>query len=104
MYQLKKKEERHLKMLSEEWRKQRENLESKLACSVEQCKILANSLNNATEDLRTRRLKSLENETRLIKANEDIQWRYEVKVQELKDSLHAVQTELTSKVGIYKKT
>lgn len=85
-------------MLNEEWRKQKENLESKLACSVEQCKILANSLNNATEDLRTRRFKSLENETRLIKANEDIQWRYEVKLQELKDFLHTTQSELTSKV------
>lgn len=85
-------------MLSEEWRKQRENLESKLACSVEQCKILANSLNNATEDLRMRRLKSLENETRLIKANEDLQWRYETKLQELKDSLDMMQNDLTSKV------
>lgn len=84
--------------MSEEWQKQKENLESKLACSVEQCKILANSLNNATEDLRTRRLKSLENETRLIKANEDLQWRYETKLQELKDSLNAMQNDLTSKV------
>lgn len=88
-------------MLSEEWRRQKENLESKLSCSVEQCKILANSLNNATEDLRMRRLKSLENETRLIKANEDIQWRYEAKLQELKDSLHATQNELTLKVRKY---
>lgn len=77
---------------------QRENLESKLAYSVEQCKTLANSLNNATEDLRKRRLKSLENETRLIKANEDLQWRYETKLQELKDLLHATQNDLTSKV------
>lgn len=84
--------------MSDEWRKQKENLESKLACSVEQCKILANSLNNATEDLRTRRLKSLENETRLIKANEDLQWRYETKLQELKDSLDVMQNDLTLKV------
>ncbi|XP_072746567.1 centrosomal protein of 120 kDa isoform X2 [Anoplolepis gracilipes] len=96
--ELKRKEERHLNMLSEEWQKQKENLESKLACSVEQCKILANSLNNATEDLRTRRLKSLENETRLIKANEDLQWRYETKLQELKDSLDMMQNDLTSKI------
>lgn len=88
-------------MLNEEWRRQKENLESKLACSVEQCKMLANSLNNATEDLRMRRLKSLENETRLIKENEDIQWRYEVKLQELKDSLHVMQNDLTSKVRKY---
>lgn len=88
-------------MLSEEWRRQKENLESKLSCSVEQCKILANSLNNATEDLRIRRLKSVENETRLIKANEEIQWKYEVKLQELKDSLYAMQNELTLKVRKY---
>lgn len=98
MNQLKKKEERHLNILSEEWRMQKENLESKLAYSVEQCKTLANSLNNATEDLRKRRLKSLENETRLIKANEDLQWRYETKLQELKDLLHTTQSDLTSKV------
>ena len=85
-------------MLSEEWRMQKENLESKLAYSVEQCKTLANSLNNATEDLRNRRLKSLENETRLIKANEDLQWRYETKLQELKDLLNVTQSDLTSKV------
>ena len=85
-------------MLNEEWRKQKENLESKLACSVEQCKMLANSLNNATEDLRTRRLKSLENETRLIKTNEDLQWRYENKLQELKDSMLTMQNDLGSKV------
>ncbi|XP_018400917.1 PREDICTED: centrosomal protein of 120 kDa [Cyphomyrmex costatus] len=97
--ELKRKEGRHLNMLSEEWRIQKENLESKLAYSVEQCKTLANSLNNATEDLRKRRLKSLENETRLIKANEDLQWRYETKLQELKDLLHATQSDLTSKIA-----
>ncbi|KAL6436897.1 hypothetical protein ACFW04_004925 [Cataglyphis niger] len=96
--ELKRKEERHLNILSDEWRKQKENLESKLACSVEQCKILANSLNNATEDLKTRRLKSLENETRLIKANEDLQWRYETKLQELKDSLDVMQNDFTLKI------
>ncbi|XP_012528334.2 LOW QUALITY PROTEIN: centrosomal protein of 120 kDa [Monomorium pharaonis] len=96
--ELKRKEEHHLNMLSEEWRIQKENLESKLAYSVEQCKTLANSLNNATEDLRKRRLKSLENETRLIKANEDLKWRYETKLQELNNLLHATQSDLTSKV------
>lgn len=87
-----------MNILSEEWRMQRESLEAKLAYSVEQCKTLANSLNNATEDLRKRRLKSLENETRLIKANEDLQWRYETKLQELKAKLHTTQSDLTTKV------
>ncbi|XP_011868150.1 PREDICTED: centrosomal protein of 120 kDa-like isoform X2 [Vollenhovia emeryi] len=96
---LKKKEDRHLNMLSEEWRMQKENLELKLAYSVEQCKTLANSLNSATEDLRKRRLKSLENETRLIKANEDLQCRYKNKLQELQDTLHATRNDLTTKVA-----
>lgn len=95
---MKRKEDRHLNLLSQEWQKHRENLETKLACSVEQCKMLANSLNNATEDLRTRRLKSLEKETRLIKANEDLQWRYETKLRDLKDSFNTMQDELMSKV------
>lgn len=91
-----------MNLLSQEWQKHRENLETKLACSVEQCKMLANSLNNATEDLRTRRLKSLEKETRLIKANEDLQWRYDTKLHELKESFQMVQEELMTKV--YKHT
>ncbi|XP_043280435.1 centrosomal protein of 120 kDa-like [Venturia canescens] len=100
LVELKRKEERHLDRLSEEWQKRRENLEAKLACSVEQCKMLANSLNMATEDLRTRRLKSLEKEARLIKANEDLQWRYEKKLQELQDAFQRMQEELLAKVNI----
>ncbi|KAI4504421.1 hypothetical protein M0802_000892 [Mischocyttarus mexicanus] len=98
--ELKKKEDRHLNLLSEEWQRQKENLESKLACSVEQCKMLANNLNKATDDLRTRRLQSLEKEARLIKANEDLQWRYESKVQELTESLRVIKKELASKIHI----
>ncbi|CAK9825973.1 Centrosomal protein of 120 kDa [Anthophora retusa] len=101
--ELKRKEDRHLNLLSQEWQKQRESLETKLACSVEQCKMLANSLNNATEDLRTRRLKSLEKETRLIKANEDLQWRYETKLRDLKQSLQTMQEELMSKISALEK-
>ncbi|XP_006569065.1 centrosomal protein of 120 kDa isoform X2 [Apis mellifera] len=101
--ELKRKEDRHLNLLSQEWQKHRENLETKLACSVEQCKMLANSLNNATEDLRTRRLKSLEKESRLIKANEDLQWRYEMKLRELKESSQIVQEELMAKINILEK-
>ncbi|XP_076620129.1 rha isoform X1 [Colletes latitarsis] len=101
--ELKRKEDRHLNLLSEEWQKHRENLEAKLACSVEQCKMLANSLNSATDDLRTRRLKSLEKETRLIKANEDLQWKYETKLRELKESFHTMQEELMLKINALEK-
>ncbi|XP_015518371.2 centrosomal protein of 120 kDa isoform X1 [Neodiprion lecontei] len=98
--ELKRKEERHLNLLSDEWQKRRQVLETKLACSVEQCKMLANSLNNATEDLRIRRLKSLEKEARLIKANEDLQWRYDHKLQELREASQRLQDDLNHKLSI----
>nr|XP_033341936.1 centrosomal protein of 120 kDa-like isoform X2 [Megalopta genalis]XP_033341937.1 centrosomal protein of 120 kDa-like isoform X2 [Megalopta genalis]XP_033341938.1 centrosomal protein of 120 kDa-like isoform X2 [Megalopta genalis] len=101
--ELKRKEDRHLNLLSQEWQKHRESLEGKLACSVEQCKMLANSLNNATEDLRSRRLKSLEKEARLIKANEELQWSYETKLRELRESYHSMQEEHMAKVTALEK-
>ncbi|XP_015432200.1 PREDICTED: centrosomal protein of 120 kDa-like [Dufourea novaeangliae] len=101
--ELKRKEDRHLNLLSQEWQKHKESLEAKLACSVKQCKMLANSLNNATEDLRTRRLKSLEKETRLIKANEELHWSYESKLRELRESYHTMQDELMSKISALEK-
>ncbi|XP_076281822.1 rha isoform X2 [Lasioglossum baleicum] len=101
--ELKRKEDRHLNLLSQEWQKHRESLEAQLACSVEQCKMLANSLNNATEDLRTRRLKSLEKEARLIKANEELHWSYEAKLRELRESYHAMQEEHMLKITALEK-
>ncbi|XP_076640820.1 rha isoform X2 [Halictus rubicundus] len=101
--ELKRKEDRHLNLLSQEWQKHRESLEAKLACSVEQCKMLANSLNNATEDLRTRRLKSLEKEARLIKANEELHWSYEAKLRELRESYHAMQEDHMLKITALEK-
>ncbi|XP_012256855.2 centrosomal protein of 120 kDa-like [Athalia rosae] len=98
--ELKRKEEQHLNLLSDEWQKRREALEMRLNCSVEQCKMLANSLNNATEDLRVRRLKSLEKEARLIKANEDLQWRYDHKMQELREASQRLEDDLNHKLSI----
>ena len=95
---MKRKEDYHLNRLSEEWQKRRENLESRLACSVEHCKMLAKNLNTATEDLRTRRLMSLEKEARLVKANEELEWRYEKNVQESHDAMKRMQEEFASKV------
>ena len=76
----------------------KDNLEAKFACSVEQCKMLANSLNHATEDLRTRRLQSLEKEARLIKDKEDMQCKYNHMMQELKETSYKMQEELSVKV------
>ncbi|XP_066597046.1 protein Daple-like isoform X2 [Prorops nasuta] len=98
-FELKKKEERHLHILAEEWQKRKENLEVKLANSVEQCKSLALSLNNATEDLKSRRLKNLEKEAKLIQANEELKWRYESKLQEVREIYCALKDDLTAKIS-----
>ncbi|XP_008554487.1 centrosomal protein of 120 kDa-like [Microplitis demolitor] len=97
--ELKRKEERHLNRLSEEWQKRRESLEAKFNESVEQCKVLANKLNSATDDLRARKLLSLEKETRLIKANEELKLSYDKKFEELKDNSQKVQQDLASKLS-----
>lgn len=96
--ELKRKEERHLNRLSEEWQKRKEGLEARLACSMEQCKLLANNLNLATDDLRTRRMQGLEKEAHLIKTNEDLKWTYDRKSQELKEASHKMQQDYSSKL------
>ncbi|XP_033215252.1 centrosomal protein of 120 kDa [Belonocnema kinseyi] len=96
--ELRKKEERHLNLLSTEWQMRRDNLEAKFTSSVEQCKVLANNLNHATEDLRTRRLQSLEKEARLMKEKEELQCKYNHMMQELKESSYKMQEELAVKV------
>lgn len=96
--QLQNKEEQYLNLLGEEWRKKKEALEAKLASNTEQCKMLANCLNNATEDLRIRRLKSHEKETRLIKANEEMKNQYEMKLQQLRSATEKMQDEFATKV------
>uniref|UniRef100_A0A0C9QLD1 Cep120_0 protein n=1 Tax=Fopius arisanus TaxID=64838 RepID=A0A0C9QLD1_9HYME len=97
--ELKRKEERHLNLLSEEWQRRRESLESQLACSVEQCKILANNLNKATDDLRTRRVQSIEKEEQLIKTNEELKWAYDRKVRDLNDASERMREDCTLKLS-----
>ncbi|XP_063980873.1 centrosomal protein of 120 kDa isoform X2 [Diachasmimorpha longicaudata] len=97
--ELKWKEERHLNLLSEEWQRRRESLESQLACSVEQCKILANNLNKATDDLRTRRIHSMEKEAQLLKTNEELQWTYDRKLRDLKDASERMREDCASKLS-----
>ena len=87
-----------MNLLTTEWQMRKDNLETKFACSVEQCKALANSLNHATEDLRTRRLQSLEKEARLIKEKEDLQCKYNHMMQELKETSQRIQEEVSMKV------
>ncbi|XP_008207344.1 centrosomal protein of 120 kDa [Nasonia vitripennis] len=96
--ELRKKEEMHLRLLNEEWQRRRACLESQLATNVEQCKVLASNLSKATEDLRTRKIQSLEKETKLIQANEELQWKYDRKLHQLQNALQKMQEEFSSKL------
>lgn len=89
-----------MRLLNEEWQRRRACLESKLVTSVEQCKVLASNLSTATEDLRTRKIQSLEKETKLIQANEELQWKYDQKLYQLQDALQKMQEEFSTKVII----
>ncbi|XP_015109870.1 centrosomal protein of 120 kDa isoform X1 [Diachasma alloeum] len=97
--ELQRKEERHLNLLSDEWQRRRESLESQLACSVEQCKILASNLNKATDDLRTRRIQSMEKEAQLMKANEELKWTCDRKLRDLNDASERMREDYTSKLS-----
>ena len=96
---MRKKEQTHLTLLNEEWQRRRQCLESKLACSVQQCKILANDLNKTTENLRARKIQSLEKETKLIQENEELQWKYDRKIHQLQEALQKMQEEFSIKVS-----
>ncbi|XP_014230772.1 centrosomal protein of 120 kDa-like isoform X1 [Trichogramma pretiosum] len=96
--ELRKKEEAHFTLLNEEWRRRKEYLESKLTNSMQQCKILANDLTKTTEDLRARKIESLEKESKLIQANDELQWKYDRKLQQLQEALQKMQEEFTSKL------
>lgn len=96
--ELKQKEERHLNRLSEEWKKRRQVLESSLAGSIEQCKILTENLNSATNDLRARRVESLEKEAKLIKINDEMKWTCDKKFHDLQETSEKLQKEFTEKV------
>lgn len=96
--QLRKKEERHLNLLSTEWQIRKDNLEAKFTSSVEQCKLLANTLNYATEDLRTKKLESLEKEVMLNKEREDLHCKYNYKLHEIKEISFKAQEEISVKV------
>lgn len=98
IFQLQRKEEAHLTLLNEEWKKQRESLETKLAISIEQCKVLADNLNKTTENLKIKKIQSLEREAQLIQANEELKWHYDSKLHHLQNSLQKMQQEFTTKV------
>lgn len=98
---MRKKEERHLNLLSTEWQIRKDNLEAKFMSSVEQCKLLANTLNYATEDLRSKKLQSLEKEAMLNKEREDLHCKYNHKMHEIKETSFKAQQELSLRVRTF---
>lgn len=60
-----------------------------------------NNLNKTTENLRIRKIQSLEKETKLIQANQELQWKYDRKIHQLQDALQKMQDEFTVKVRIH---
>lgn len=62
--------------------------------------MLTDNLNSATNDLRTRRLQSMEKEAKLIKINEEMKWSYDRKFQELTETSDKLQNEFSQKVFI----
>ncbi|XP_011646421.1 uncharacterized protein LOC105433041 [Pogonomyrmex barbatus] len=101
--ELKKKEERHLNMLSEEWHKYKENLESNFAFNVEKCKMLTNSLSNASEALKRCKTKMCKYESRLQSTDGELQRRYTAKMHKFKNMLHATQQNFKAKVTEFEK-
>lgn len=65
---------------------------------MEQCKMLANKLNMTIENLRLRKIQSLEKETKLIQTNDELQWKYDRKLHQLQDALQKMQGEFSTKV------
>ncbi|XP_058799489.1 centrosomal protein of 120 kDa [Phymastichus coffea] len=96
--ELRKKEEAYLNLLNEKWQQRRKCLETKFGSSIEQCKILSNKLNMTIENLRVRKIQSLEKETKLIQANDELYWKYDRKVNQLQDALQKMQGEFSTKL------
>ena len=90
-------------LLSEEWKRRKECLESKLNRKILECKSLANDLNETTQNLRARKIQSLEKEAVLIQTNDELQWKYDRKLRSLEEVLEKMQEEFKSKVCILDK-
>ncbi|XP_075235719.1 centrosomal protein of 120 kDa-like [Lycorma delicatula] len=100
--ELKRKECQHLTMLSSEWTKRRMELEDNLNRNVEQCRTLALSLNKATDNLRERSRTNSEKERTLALAEKDLERKYELMFQELKEATARMEADVNHKMSLLK--
>ncbi|XP_068622564.1 centrosomal protein of 120 kDa-like [Battus philenor] len=98
--QLKRKEDYHLELLSKEWEKRREELESKLSQGVERCRTLANDLSRATEDFRLRGYRNTERERKLLEAKKALEAHYTAKYQELREASQKMEDDMNHQIKL----
>lgn len=87
-----------MQRLNEIWQVKTQTLERKLADSVEQCGALTNSLTTVTQDLKRRRIRSLEREQTLVRENECLQRQLEEKTRDLQEAFSFTHEKMTKKV------
>uniref|UniRef100_A0A0A9X7I2 DUF3668 domain-containing protein n=5 Tax=Lygus hesperus TaxID=30085 RepID=A0A0A9X7I2_LYGHE len=97
-YELKMKTEKHLKKLSEEWIKQKKDLETTLKEKIDNCQNLYRKLEEAISDLvvKSERLSLKEDE--LHRAKEELDRKYTTKFQELRKASQLHQFDMEQKI------
>nr|CAD7256563.1 unnamed protein product [Timema shepardi] len=95
--QLQRKEEEHLTVLMEEWRKKRNEIESRMNRDAELCHQLVENLNKATEDLRVKMAKNDERELELRHTRDEMEIKFTRKLQDLKDASRRMEDDIKHK-------
>nr|CAD7455950.1 unnamed protein product [Timema tahoe] len=95
--QLQRKEEDHLTVLMEEWRKKRNGIESRMNRDAELCHQLVENLNKATEDLRVKMAKNDERELELRHTRDEMEIKFTRKLQDLKDASRRMEDDIKHK-------
>nr|CAD7409007.1 unnamed protein product [Timema poppensis] len=100
--QLQRKEEEHLTVLMEEWRKKRNEIESRMNRDAELCHQLVENLNKATEDLRIKMAKNDERELELRHTRDEMEIKFTRKLQDLKDASRRMEDDIKHKECVVK--
>ncbi|KAL4710954.1 hypothetical protein ACJJTC_017919 [Scirpophaga incertulas] len=99
-YQLKRKEEYHLDLLSKEWSKRRLELETKLQRGIEQCRTLAANLARATDDFRLRGFRSADRESKLFDVKKALETEYSSKYQALREASQKMEDDMNHRIKL----
>lgn len=97
-FELKKKTDRHLKKLSNEWLKKKFELEEDLKKRIEDCQMLKEKLINALEDLTQRSEQLAVKEEELKIAKEELDKKYTMKFQELRKASKLHEFDMEDKI------